>query len=57
MHAETLALLIKHSMFSEYEELSSCHGNTIILRSFKIEKSPQNITFNNKITIFQTYIC
>jgi hypothetical protein len=52
MHAETLALLTKLLCFPN---MKYCDGNTIILKiqySFKIEKSPQNITFNYKMINF-----
>jgi hypothetical protein len=50
MHAETLALLTKPLCFPN---MKYCHGNTIIFKnSFKIEKSPQNITFNYKMINF-----
>jgi hypothetical protein len=50
MHAETVALLTKLLCFPN---MKYCHGNTIILRkSFKIEKSPQNITFDYKMINF-----
>jgi hypothetical protein len=57
MHAETLALLTKPLHFHEVSKVVVMVTRYFFKNIFTNEKSPKNITFNNKIINFPTYIC